>query len=98
MAWHSVKDAATLIEVSVDTVYALCASGRLVHRRVGARGGRIRISDTAIETYLKSCEVGPANCPGAKAEATWRPLPSRPARRAGPLIRPDGKPVRGLWK
>lgn len=95
MAWHDVKASAALIGVSAGTVYDLCAAGKLVHRRIGARGGRIRISDAAIEAYLKSCEVGPANCPAAKAEATRRPLPSKVVKGRG---RPDGKPVRSLWR
>lgn len=39
----TVKQAAERLSVSPDTIYTLCASGKLRHQRIGAGKGTIRI-------------------------------------------------------
>ena len=64
-----VKEAATRLEVGTATVYALIASGKLRHYRIGAGRGCIRISDEHIAEYLHG------------AEPVVRPAPPTPPRR-----------------
>lgn len=87
MAWLSVKEAAPRLDLSVPTVYELCAKGKLRHRRLGPSGGKIRVSEAAIEDYLRGCEVGEHNAPAAVAAEGQGGLPVRRGTR-----RPDGKP------
>lgn len=84
MAWHTIKDAAPLIGLSVSNVYRLIETRRLTHRRVGLRkgSGRIEISDEAIAAFLKSCEVSAIE-PAASSSVS-------PASR-----RPEKSPRRG---
>ena len=87
----TVKDAAARLEVSIDTVYQLCARGKLRHRRIGVGRGTIRISEDQLADYLRQAEQGPA--------------PVIPARRSHPAIpdrmgavlarRKDGQVVKG---
>ena len=44
----SVRDYAAAYGVSVATVYAMCAGGKLPHVRLGAGRGTIRIPDDAV--------------------------------------------------
>lgn len=92
MTWHSVKETAPLIGLCEETVYGLCASGRLAHSRLGAKAGRgrIRISDEAIEAFLRSCEVAVSPpCPAPQRRAR-----ARAARDVS--TRPDGQPFKHL--
>ena len=89
MSWHAPAEAAPLLGLCLDTVYRLCAAGSLRHRRIGPRGGKLQISDTAIGEYLAACERGG---PGTEAPAA--------ARERKPRVivgRPDGKPLRYRW-
>jgi excisionase family DNA binding protein len=57
----TVAEAARELEMSVGTVYALCATGDLSHHRVGPRRGRIRIDREDIAAYRAKTRVaGPA--------------------------------------
>jgi excisionase family DNA binding protein len=69
----TVKEAAKLLGVSEALVYALCASHRLRHSRVGTGRGVIRISVEAISEYLNQQEVGPA-------PPTPQPKPPKPLK------------------
>ena len=62
-----VREAAERLEVSVATVYAMVARGKLRCSRVGAGRGVIRISDEQLEEYLKAAE--PRVSPPAPASA-----------------------------
>jgi excisionase family DNA binding protein len=66
-----IKEAAELMRISAGTLYALCASKRIRHVRVGAgrRGGSIRIPMDAIQEYLERQTV---------AVASPSPAPERP--------------------
>jgi excisionase family DNA binding protein len=55
---YSVKQASELLNVATGTIYALCAAGKLRCSRVGLGRGVLRISDEAIQEYLKSREAG----------------------------------------
>lgn len=55
----SVRQAAERLGCSAAIVYALCATRRLRHSRVGLRRGKIAISEEAIAEYLKGREAGP---------------------------------------
>jgi excisionase family DNA binding protein len=48
-----VKEAADRLDVSIATVYALVASGRLRCHRIGIGRGAIRISEEQLTDYLK---------------------------------------------
>jgi excisionase family DNA binding protein len=81
----SVKDAARLLGLSVDSVYALCKARKLKHRRKGMRQGRIEITEEAISEYLASCDV----------DIEQPPIPApvvKPLQKAKPGLRFDGKP------
>jgi excisionase family DNA binding protein len=49
----SVKQAAKRLGVSKSLIYALIASGRLRHYRVGVRRGTIRVEEDALEEVKK---------------------------------------------
>lgn len=97
MNWHSVREAAPIIGLNVDNIYALIATKRLGHRRVGVRkgSGKIQISDDHIAAFLKSCEVEVgmehAKPPKVTSRATAKPTRARGDHR--PIVRPDGKPL-----
>lgn len=44
----SVREYATAYGVSMNTVYAMCAAGRLAHIRLGMGRGTIRILEDAV--------------------------------------------------
>ena len=44
----NVREAATILEVSVATIYSLVASGKLRHYRIGNGRGVVRISEEHI--------------------------------------------------
>ena len=90
MIWYSVREAAGLLSLSVDTTYALVASARIAHRRIGPRRGKVQISDAAIEAYLQSCEVPVAREADPPAPVARRRMPARSGMRF------DGKPYRFL--
>lgn len=90
MSWHTIQEAAQKLELHVATVRQLCVSGKIRHRRIGPRGGKIRISDAAIEEYLASCEVGG---PGQGADAA-KPKREKKKPTGG---RPDGRPLKYQW-
>jgi|GEM_PF-2800224 len=96
MAWYSIKEAAPIIGLSEHSVYALIASRRLGHRRVGIHKGRgrIRISGQHIEAFLESCEV-PIRMEYVlpKAKATT-PSVKRARGDNRPCLRPDGSPLK----
>lgn len=52
----NVRGAATRLEVSPATVYALVASGRLRCYRVGMGRGSIRIAEEHLQEYLEGAE------------------------------------------
>lgn len=56
----TVKQAAGRLYVSVQTVYGLCAAGRLRHCRIGLGCGAIRINEAAVAEFLREAEVAPA--------------------------------------
>ncbi|MHB8973579.1 MAG: helix-turn-helix domain-containing protein [Pirellulaceae bacterium] len=50
----TVQEAAERIGISDTAVRQLCQSGKLRHRRVGARRGRIRIDEQDLLSYLEA--------------------------------------------
>jgi excisionase family DNA binding protein len=52
-----VPEVASRLDVSASMVYALCASGRLPHVRVGLGRGTIRISEEDLKVFLESCRA-----------------------------------------
>jgi excisionase family DNA binding protein len=90
----TVKQAAVALGLPENTVYLLCASGRLPHRRMGTTGKQIRITQRHIERYLESCEVDETNAPGiSKPEVP--PVRRRPLRatKRDPNMGLDGTPI-----
>jgi len=53
----SVKQAAEQLGISAKLVYALCASGQIVHERHGLGRGTIRITEQALEEYRGRARV-----------------------------------------
>jgi excisionase family DNA binding protein len=70
----TVKQVAERLGVCERTVYALVASGALMHYRIGSGRGVIRVSDEALRHYLETCRG-----------ATTRP--ERPRRRTTRKLR-----------
>jgi len=54
---YTVKEAATILTISVSAVYALCAVGRIRHDRHGVGRGTIRIPHEALDEYRKAAEA-----------------------------------------
>jgi excisionase family DNA binding protein len=52
-----VRQAAEQLEVSPSLVYALCASGKLGHYRVGLGRGAIRITEDDVRAYRDAKRV-----------------------------------------
>lgn len=48
----TVKQAAEKLNVSLDTIYNLCCSGKLKHRRIGKGRGTIRIASSDLDTKV----------------------------------------------
>lgn len=57
MPIYTVKEAASLLRLSVASVYALCAAKKLRHQRVGVGRGKILIPADAIDEYLAQSAV-----------------------------------------
>jgi excisionase family DNA binding protein len=57
MKRFSVREAADELGVSPQTVYGLCARKRIRHERQGLGGGKIVITDDALEEYRRSVTV-----------------------------------------
>lgn len=55
----SVKEAAVRLGVSPSLVYALCASGRLNHYRVGVGRGTIRIEEADLAAVKQTVSGRP---------------------------------------
>ena len=53
----TVKDVAGRLCVSIASVYRLIESGRLPAHRIGVGRGTLRVSEAALESYLRSVEV-----------------------------------------
>jgi excisionase family DNA binding protein len=69
----TVREAARRLEVSVRQVYKLVSMHAIRHYRLGTgAGGPIRISEEALEEYLRRREVGPDT---ADEEEPLRHLP-----------------------
>ncbi len=47
----TVQEAAKILELSPRSVYALCAAGKIRHRRVGLNRGAIRLDRRDVEVY-----------------------------------------------
>jgi excisionase family DNA binding protein len=58
-----VRDVAERLEVSVATVYAMVARGKLRCTRVGAGRGVIRISEDQLAEFLRANEPSEAQQP-----------------------------------
>jgi excisionase family DNA binding protein len=52
-----VKDVAEQLGVAQGTVYQLCASGKIVHLRIGRGRGAIRIEPAAVADYVEAVRV-----------------------------------------
>jgi excisionase family DNA binding protein len=59
MSYLTVKEAAGRLQVSAGTIYQLCAEKRLAHVRVGSGRGTIRISEEALEQFVRGATVLP---------------------------------------
>ncbi len=62
----TVKEAAERLDLSVATIYQLCATRKIRHERHGVGRGTIRISEDAIDEYRQSVTVAPAVPQGAR--------------------------------
>jgi excisionase family DNA binding protein len=87
--WLTIADVGDRLGLSEGTVYLLLKSGRLRSYKVGAKGGRYRVSEAHVAAYLASVETDPDRAPAPPA----RPRPARPEVLLG---RPDGLPLRHL--
>ena len=56
-SWLSVKQAAQRLGIDESTVYRLCRSRKIPHRRLGSGGGRIAFTAEDLSAYLESCQV-----------------------------------------
>lgn len=70
-----------LAGLSTRSLYLLCKSKALRHRRKGPNSGRIEILGSWWAEYLAACERGPGRSarPAASRAKASRPKPARPA-------------------
>lgn len=62
-----VKEVATRLDVSLNTIYALVSDGKLRCCRIGRGRGVIRISEEQLDEFLRSAEPHPvAEVPQAR--------------------------------
>ena len=55
----TVKHVAERLGVSASQVYALCASGKLLHHRFGVRKGAIRVTEEQLAAFIEATKVRP---------------------------------------
>ncbi len=55
----TVKQVAERLGVSPSQVYALCASGKLLHHRFGVGRGAIRVTEEQLALYLEATRFRP---------------------------------------
>jgi excisionase family DNA binding protein len=56
----TVRGVAERLQVSPQTIYLLCARGKLGHVRVGTGRGTIRISEQHLEGFINEAAVQPS--------------------------------------
>jgi excisionase family DNA binding protein len=69
----TVRETAAYLGISRQSVYLLCASGKLPHYRMGVNGGRVVIDQEQADAYRLSCVRG-----GPPASAKPKPRPYVP--------------------
>ena len=57
MNYLTVKQVAERLAVAQTTVYLLCSESRIDHIRVGVGRGAIRISEEALDAFIKEATV-----------------------------------------
>src|SRR5262245_26258483 len=89
----SVKEAASELRLSEDSIYKLCALRKLRHERHGLKKGRIRIPEEAIAEYRTATTVKTSvEEPGRNSPAPPRqPLQLKHLKLASRL--PSGAPA-----
>ena len=65
----TVREVAKVLQVSIASVYAIVAEGRIACHRVGTGRGSIRIEEKDLDDYLLACRT---------ERAEKAPPPSRP--------------------
>lgn len=59
----TVRDVARVLQVSIASVYAIVAEGKIACHRVGSGRGSIRFEERDLEEYLSSCRMEKAEEP-----------------------------------
>jgi excisionase family DNA binding protein len=54
----TVNETAAMLGLSEQSVYLLCAAGKIAHYRMGLKKGVIVISKDDANAYMESCRVG----------------------------------------
>lgn len=57
MNYLTVKQVAERLAVAQTTVYLLCSESKIDHIRIGIGRGAIRISEDALDAYIKAATV-----------------------------------------
>jgi excisionase family DNA binding protein len=70
----TVRQAAEILQVSIATVYALCAARKLRHVRIGFGRGSIRVPEEAIREYVDQQMVAATGPKPAPPPSPPRPL------------------------
>jgi excisionase family DNA binding protein len=55
----TVRQAAERLGLACSTVYLLCQQQKIVHLRVGGRGGAIRITEESLAAYVAGATIQP---------------------------------------
>jgi excisionase family DNA binding protein len=55
----TVKQVAERLGVSASQIYALCASGKLLHHRFGVRKGAIRVTEEQLAVFIEGTKFKP---------------------------------------
>src|SRR5262245_30009575 len=58
-SWFNVRQVSRLLGVAATTIYSMCEQKKIEHVRIGTGGrGAIRISQDAVDAYLRRVKVG----------------------------------------
>src|SRR5262249_38281 len=94
----TVKQVAERLQISPNTIYSLCETGELPHRRIGLGRGRIRIAESDLQEYLDRKKVGGAGRAAAPRQKPGKLTHLEPFQPPPPCGRVAASSGRSAWK
>ncbi len=90
MGLLTIKQVADRLQLSVSSVYDLCARRKLAHVRLGVGRGAIRIDEQALDDFIKQATVQP--------EEPVAPQPAMKKTRVTGFTNLDGDRLLAAWR